>query len=460
MATRFYSSVEYGSSRANNDPDVIYFNGSLINNVSTNNTKVNQEDPQVVFNETRAAPILDDASEYMFSVIRFSLNGAGKSLPLWIPKIDDKQVSGFTGDLGDSNKTVYVLGMSADYYNGTTNTYKYATTPLTWYAENANAPPPETNLTTTPIAGVQNGQALNSTYYYGYTYTNFCYMVNQALKTVLTSILSQLAITFNAGGTPSTPFLRYDPVTKLFSFLMDSRYFGINNTSLASQGLPGVTSTLTLNIWLNDDLELLLSNFWIEYIPTLTGFIPSGGLESATPNLVVCGGYLPGTFNPNPPIEVAIDPTTGLPYSPTKGHTYWVITQNYQSTSGGWSPIDCVVMTTTQIPTVQEQTAAPQAVGSSDFGWGTVTSEPAFQRIIADYALEQTGAEDYRKFVEFVPTAEYRMISMSLSKSPIQTIDFQMWWRNRLDNNLYPLLLANGTSVAVKFMFRRKQLGV
>jgi len=468
MATRFYSSVEYGSSRGSTDPDVIYYNGALINN-SVGNTPTlptSQPDPQVEFLESRAIPILQDASDYMLSVVRFSLNGAGKSIPLWIPTIDNQQTPGFTGDLGNPNKTIYTIGISATYTttSPTVITNYGEVDTLIWIAENSDIPAPQVqNLTTVPVADTTQGQILTSSYYYGYSYENFCNMVNTSLQNCMSNILTDLGAIFASGGTPSTPFLRYNPVTKLFSFYMDTRYFGALNSSGTAGGLSTAGATLQLNIWMNDNLELLLSNYWIEYAPFLGGVtLPSGAtFTSVVPNLVVCGAWLSTNLNaPYPPIEIEKDPLTGLPYSPVTGHVYFVVTQNYQSTAGGWSPVDSVVITSFKLPIIQEQIAQPQAVGTSDFGVSNATSPGAFFPIIADYALDLKGAEDYRQFVEFVPTAEYRMVALSMSKSPIQQIDFQMWWRNRLDNNYYPLLLVNGTSVSVKMMFRRKQLGV
>ena len=137
-----------------------------------------------------------------------------------------------------------------------------------------------------------------------------------------------------------------------------------------------------------------------------------------------------------------------------------VSTQEFPSTSG-WSPVDALVVTTSQVPIVAEQTTPPSLVGASDTGFNRGVSEAAFQPILADIARpEVNGAEDWRQDFVYEPSAEYRMISLTAQTSPVSSVDLQVWWRNRLDDALYPLRLTNGSSFSVKLMFRRKQMGV
>jgi hypothetical protein len=58
--------------------------------------------------------------------------------------------------------------------------------------------------------------------------------------------------------------------------------------------------------------------------------------------------------------------------------------------------------------------------------------------------------------IYYAPSAEYRMADFQNSKADIRSIDVQVWWRNRLDNNLYPLSMFNLSSVSIKLMFRKK----
>ena len=67
------------------DADNIYYTASIINN-NTSTLGFNP-DPNAAYSETRSTPILKDANDYEVSVLKVSINGAGKSLPILIPQI-------------------------------------------------------------------------------------------------------------------------------------------------------------------------------------------------------------------------------------------------------------------------------------------------------------------------------------------------------------------------------------
>jgi len=58
--------------------------------------------------------------------------------------------------------------------------------------------------------------------------------------------------------------------------------------------------------------------------------------------------------------------------------------------------------------------------------------------------------------VTYIPTAEYRLATMTNSPTEIRNIDIQVFWKNRLDGNLVPLRLYNKASISVKVLFRRR----
>ena len=86
------------------DSDMIYYNASI---VASQQSDLNPSATpiQIRFNETRDAPIVKDAAQYYFSIIRFSMNGPNKNLPLFIPII---QTNGFNYTTQtDPNLTIY-----------------------------------------------------------------------------------------------------------------------------------------------------------------------------------------------------------------------------------------------------------------------------------------------------------------------------------------------------------------
>ena len=144
---------------------------------------------------------------------------------------------------------------------------------------------------------------------------------------------------------------------------------------------------------------------------------------------------------------------------PTAGYSgvWYAMTQNYVSTSTLWSPIDSIVFTSTLLPLQNEQTAPPNALGSRNTGNSTATSQSAFSPIITDVSLDlSTDPTAYRKMIYYAPSAEYRMADFQNSKQDIRNIDIQVFWKNRLDNQLYPVSMFNLSSVSFKLMFRKK----
>jgi hypothetical protein len=135
------------------------------------------------------------------------------------------------------------------------------------------------------------------------------------------------------------------------------------------------------------------------------------------------------------------------------------MTQNYVSTSTLWSPIDSIVFTSTLLPLQNEQTAPPNTLGTRNTGNSTATSQSAFSPIITDVSLDLgSDPSAYRKMIYYAPSAEYRMADFQNSKQDIRNIDIQVFWKNRLDNQLYPVSMFNLSSVSFKLMFRKKQM--
>jgi hypothetical protein len=144
----------------------------------------------------------------------------------------------------------------------------------------------------------------------------------------------------------------------------------------------------------------------------------------------------------------------------TVGETaYIVMTQDYLSNSTLWSPIESIVFTSALLPIQNESQAPPNALGTKNTGNSAATSQSAFAPIITDVALDlSSDPSGYRKMIYYAPSAEYRMSDFQNSKSDIRSIDIQVFWRNRLDNNLYPLSMFNLSSVSIKLMFRKKAI--
>ena len=88
------------------------------------------------------------------SIIRFTMDGCGSDLPLWIPTIADVET--------DANVTIYTVSVML---GGTVNSV-----PLTWTTE-VNGATPSTFK-----------------YYYCYTYSHFCDIFNTVIALAVSHI--------------------------------------------------------------------------------------------------------------------------------------------------------------------------------------------------------------------------------------------------------------------------------
>ena len=258
MATRFYSNVEYGSTgRGSNDPDFIYYNATIVNNNIANsdpngfNGVGNYDDPQVVFNDMRQQPIMQNPSDYNMSVIRFDLAGATKSLPLFIPRIVPNQ--------NNIDLTVYNVFVrcirTTDQPPPADTDFNFDTQPVIWQTESDTA----NNLPPSPVVN----QSLSSDYYYCNSYQHWADCVNTAVTTAYNAVLGQLALvsTVPAELTNSPPpRLFWNPTDKLFSWSFDARFWGPNHTN-TSLMFNSIDTNFEFDVGLDCNLETLLTNF-------------------------------------------------------------------------------------------------------------------------------------------------------------------------------------------------------
>jgi hypothetical protein len=494
MAFRFSSSVDYVQDQEDAvAPDIIYYNGDIINNATDTpvQTSATQYDPQIRFNETRDVPLIKDASLYNFSIVRFTMNGSGKDLPLFCPQIQTDITYNPTLDV---NKTVYGNNIQASLtFFDNTNTSRTivinsadqlgsailadAGVPCIYQAETEDlsiAPIPPTSTIT---AGRQD---LSTRYYWIYTYGAWLRMVNASFQVSMNLIQTRFNTLWttaiasggwgNTGIAPTlktqAPQIYYDPNNGLFSVYADTYGFGYTegdvlaspSSNTPATQVPIGTSQANVvslsvgreayRLFFNVNMFGLFSNFKNFYRRS------SWGTNTQDFNEIFIGNYLYQNITTTSPIPA---PAVGDPIpSPVSSKSYWVMVQDYESTSTLWSPIASIVFTSGFLPIVNEATGAPIRFGSYNIGVNSATVPSAFQPIITDVALANVSASDYRGFINYTPTAEYRITSFQRGKNEVRQIDIQVWWKNRLDGRLYPLQMFNLSSVSIKIMFRKK----
>jgi len=457
-------------------PDYIYFNADIINNTSADTLGVAGNvppDPQIRFNETRDTALVSDTSKYDFTIVRFTMDGPGLDLPILIPTIELGQ--------SDVNKTTYKLAIT---YQQTWNTnlgpIAFAITPTPTYMEFL---PENYNTFVAPVpAPPLRQQDITTDYYYVNTFTHFVSMFQTTVETAYTLLYTQFAAQWaaTAGLTDPFPFptyanfkayvnepqLTYDNKSKLFSIFADSDGFGTRITNFTPvpyvAGVASPQTKPTMRMFFNTNLYGLLNNFYSDYWNTTnltTENFPNPVPFGYTYEILFYNNFYQNVVDYRLAPYAGVPPLGVVPIASQK--VYYRQEQDYQSTGSLWSPIASIVFTTTLIPIKYEATGQPNVLGTGNLGDSAPTSLSAFQPIITDIALDTStaGPEAYRQFTYYSPVAEYRMTDFGSSKQEIRNIDIQVFWKNRLDGNLYPINMYNLSSVSVKCLFRKKHKG-
>jgi hypothetical protein len=369
------------------------------------------------------------------------------------------------------------------------------------------APPVGTDPTTSSLwvrvgNNLGNSQDLTSRYYWVYTYQHFVDLWNATMidptqfpnnplapstcayqDTYKAFYAAYLAAGGLAGDFPYAtfgtfcnavypPVLKYISETSKFEIYMDSAGFGERLTAFTptpySAGPPatiGILTKPTTRLFFNTNMFGLFANFNNTYynttsisgVPVSVGYVneilPTNKAYQNVSDFrlspytgVAPLGYTPVTAN-------------GTPITPNMiNRVYWLAQQDFSSTDSLWSPCSSIVFTSTLLPIKTEASGPPVVLGSGNIGFSSATVQSAFEPIITDIALDTAvgNAEAYRKFIYYAPSAEYRLSDFTSSKQEIRNIDIQVYWKNRLDNQLYPINMFNLTSVSIKVMFKHK----
>lgn len=378
----------FGRTNGNKEHEMVYYNIDIING-RTNSSSINN-DPIASFSETRDTPIINDASKYFMSIVRFTMNGI-KDLPLFLPVVRTNQ--------NDINQTVYEISLDIE-----SNGVKYESTKPIMFR-------PESKSTILPQAPLLK-QDLSTDYYFVHTYQHWLNLVNETFQTCLDDLQTQINASANPTSLSETaPYMIYDKDTQKFSIF--------------------VKPTAQYEIYFNTNMSNLFSNFDSERISD----------KDAR-----------GRF-----VRIFTRDLFGTNTVTLKGVNYLKITQEWNSTSTCWSPIESIVFTSNMLPIVSEQVSPPVVFGNSNVS-NTNSSISAFEPIITDISLPLENAYQYKEFLSYTPTSEYRLVSMTSSQQEIKSVNISVFWKNRLDGSLVPLRMSNLSNISMKIMFRRKDL--
>jgi hypothetical protein len=267
------------------------------------------------------------------------------------------------------------------------------------------------------------------------------------------------------------PVMKFVADTSKFDIYMDSAGFGDRLTAFTATpyaaGPPEVVGIVTHPIaalFFNSNMFGLFSNYNNEYY-NVSPF-PDGYVNKILPTNKAFQNVSDFRLSPYMglgPLGYLPVSATGAPITPNMlNRVYYLAQQDFSSTDSLWSPISSIVFTSTLLPIRTEATGAPVVLGAGNLGISSATVQSAFQPIITDISLDTSSgnADSYRRFIYYAPSAEYRLSDFSSSKQDIRNIDIQVFWKNRLDNQLYPINMFNLSNVSIKVMFKHKDAGL
>jgi len=369
--------------------------------------------------------------------------------------------------------TIYSITIAGQYTQGTTTTTITPVTKyITWYPETTDIPQPSLNND-----GSIN-QQVSDKYWWCYTFKHWVDCVNRTLTDTMTAVASQLTTTLGTTITliSNSPVVSFNPNNNLFSIAFDSYGFGCNTNTYLNALVTSVQSGYTLDIVspINQDQRLCNQsgtianeNFSLFFNSNTFGLFSNFnniyyGLESVSnngmDNLIVCSNEQTASYNP-----YTFNTTSGtIVANSTLNSAYpkvlFVATQDYASTSSLWSPIASIVFCSTLLPTLPENISTPVVLNSGN-NTTQNTSLNAFTPIITDIALPMATAGDYRQFISYTPSSEYRLTSLGTSQVDVREINISVFWKHRLTGELIPVTLFNQSSMSIKILFRRRNGG-
>lgn len=511
MAYSYKSIIDGGA-----DSDMIYYNALITSSGQRDSSTLT---PAVKFNESRDAPIVRNASQYYFSIIRFAMNGPNKNLPLFLPLIQLNSLA-YPVQI-DPTLTIYNLTIPYQrewYYTNILGALEQQIITLTPQSQTVVYRPETQNITVAPqpfapATGIER-QDISTRYYWVYTYKHWCTLVNETLRNAMAttfaafnlawSALQNIDLAVSPNPYPTfddwlaahdTPFIKYNESDKRFEIFADTRAFNMTtqctdvNTGLqpslpafvppAAPVAPTVavpSSQPVLRLFFNSNLYGLLTNFENTFYGATTGdqiyfpltlgvpFTVGTGLlytsSDYTNEILFTNQEYTNILNNNPLLQglPTLPPPAYNPFFliPTdKQNLYWIAKQDYNSTNSLWSPCAGIVFTSSLLPVKTEYTSRPVVLGTGNIG--TTNSPSAFEPIIADFIVDQQVeyAEGYRNFSLYEPTAEYKLSSIQASHDEIRNLDVNVYWRYRLTGELIPLTMFNCSDVSIKMLFRR-----
>lgn len=347
------------------------------------------------FNDIRTTAILDDPSMYEMSVIRYNLE-MGNSIPVWIPHMKTQDdIATFDPDITSySFKLTYLF--EGEQYRSPEVYVRYI--------------PCDNTIAHPTYYQYKNGvQGLE--YYYVKSFNTIVDMFNDALYYAMEMLKIECA-NFNVTmPSPNAPFFEWNSETSKFILSCDS--------SLVNSEIS------TFGIYCNRLLYNLMSGFEATY-------------------------YGDDFYR----FKIRKDKYGLGKFIISEEYSVIQLTQEYSSGSL-FTPVSSVMFTSSLIPVIPSHSSTPIAYdGDSSLVRGGLNNNTT--QIITDFQSQDNSGYGFQTNLSYVPSSEYRMISLNNGSGKIDSIQISCNWKDKY-GNVHPVYLAGGLSCDIKILFRRKK---
>jgi hypothetical protein len=358
------------------------------------------------YNVTKTAPVLDDASQYYATVVKFDI--PLDALPRTICPIIPNQ--------SNPNLTPLQIGIS---YGGTNHLQSVIYVPQ--------------NMITAIPSQVGSLTQVITPYYFMYSFDQMIEMINTALGNAWAA--SGLADPTTIIG--QAPYFVYNSVTSLFSLIVNNSF-----NSSDSSTRPQVICNYALFQFLDKfDVEALspLS------INTIFGFVVYG---------IVNESFAYNYYGITPPVA-ATPPFSGI--NPITEPYFYKITQDSVSVSS-WNPIRKILFLSTNMPVNYEVSPGSNIYSTLNPSSGNNNGVFSSLNVLTDFTpqIEYPGDSSSVAYFAASGYGGYRLVDM-VTNSPLYNINIKVVWQD-IANNIYDVIINPYSQANIKLGFIRKSL--
>jgi hypothetical protein len=429
-----------------NSPDNIYLDISTVNSDNLGNSLRTA----LQFNENRTNAILSNPSNYFLSVIRFSVDTPGSTLPIFIPAllIDGVNI--------DPDVTAYTITLTTPANGLLTNVL---TQNVRWAPEDQSASKPNNKIAINTSTGLPyiTTQDIVTGYYSAYSVKWWLSCINKTIANLwaLTPVGATTpapTLVIDAGSNLITLITPYPTTTACNFAYSDESVNGIGSPPNYTQSpiYLGVNSTLAINynLFFNEPMYNLLCGFTsVYYGNTLTNANFNEAAQAVVAGKFYLFNYLitPIYFNGKNVIVLSNPAQT------------WISTTSEYSPVPMWNPIQSVSFNSSLLPVLTNNSSPPKVFNSNQYDT-TFSSNNNSQRdnSISDIQIGLVTGSEYKPNILYLPGAQYRLIDM-LGNNPIYQVSFSITFKTKY-GQIVPFRLGSQCGANLKLLFVRKRM--